>query len=507
MTDYSSMVQGMVMMQAVPIMERMIKDPQRILKLIRTYPKSVILAGILYLLYKSGIVNLYLMSRIKYGVTYKMTLFFGTRSCRMIADVEIEAILHDLFVNCEQYRIAHFTKHACESQGDDECNWSDTSKSYDNYISTPTSNEFSIKFKPDGCSKSVTIYFSKTEETNGCSSTSIDTKKTDEKIGYTFNLYVKRYGDKHFINDYVKQCIESHNKHKYDINNKHPWISHRSNEEDRIINTKFTTNVTFDSVFVDPKIISDIKQKIEDVITEAPYFKCKGIPRKFFALLHGPPGTGKSSIIKAALNHCQIYDKVRHIMKVDLSAIENKDKAFEVFIDTDRRIFIFEEIDRASCILNKDSSKPNGNNIDNSIDITELAKLSKEEILEKIKKFKPEDMSQSSGCSDKSSSLKIEDIIDLFDGLPELDGYIILATTNNIDKIEPRFRRRFKEYYIGHQTDAILKKQLEFYYDTPGFFSKNEYTLPSGKWTGCDVEKHLSQLPTIEEAIKRIQEQ
>jgi hypothetical protein len=97
----------------------------------------------------------------------------------------------------------------------------------------------------------------------------------------------------------------------------------------------------------------------------------------------------------------------------------------------------------------------------------------------------------------------------LFDGLPELDGFIILMTTNNIDKIEPRFRRRCREFYIGNQSDELLKKQLEFYYECPGYFEKQSIELPSNTWTGCEIEKRFLRnptYPTIETAIKCIQE-
>ena len=80
-------------------------------------------------------------------------------------------------------------------------------------------------------------------------------------------------------------------------------------------------------------------------------------------------------------------------------------------------------------------------------------------------------------------------------------------TTNNIDKIEPRFRRRCREFYIGCQSEELLKEQLEFYYESPGYFKKNDISLPSNKWTGCEIEKSFLRnptYPTIQSAIEYI---
>ena len=81
-------------------------------------------------------------------------------------------------------------------------------------------------------------------------------------------------------------------------------------------------------------------------------------------------------------------------------------------------------------------------------------------------------------------------------------------STNNIEKIEERFVRRCNDYYIGKQSEELLKTQLEFYYDMPNYFKSHNITLPSEKWTGCDIEKKFLKNPTypcIEDAINYIQ--
>lgn len=486
----TAVIQTMITMKFMPIIEKLIKEDM----------KCVLLA-VGYFIFKHfrEIFRYYkkYATRGKIGVTLQLLLYRNKQTAKTHCSKEMKAILHDFHKNKDTYKITHFTAISCADTSSNE-NWLTLSSvDYENSVYIPTQDKFSFEFQTPDMKTPLRVFIKKTEE---IASENDDARKSvDEKTTYTFDVY-SLIGD---IQLFINHCNVQYAKYEYDKSNQFPLIESRTQDKDSddVITTRFHSNKTFDTVFIEENIMREIKVGITDVLTNAPYFEKMGLTRKFIALLHGPPGTGKSSIVKASLNFCQSFDKVRHIKRVDLSIIKDKDELFDMFIDSNAKIIYLEEVDRAKCIhILKDDSQTNP-----SIDMDKLKKMQKDEILEQIEAFSKSSVSY----SNESHNIKIEDILELFDGLPELDGFIILMTTNNIDKIEPRFRRRCREFYIGNQSDELLKKQLEFYYECPGYFEKQSIELPSNTWTGCEIEKRFLRnptYPTIETAIKYIQE-
>ena len=479
----------MFTMKLMPIIERLVKEDMKCMLLavgyfvckhfndiIRYYKKHI----------RTG----------KIGRAYTLSIYSNKQMCKSIGSKEIKAILYDLHKSKDTYKITHFTTIACASVKSDDSWFSVSSADYDNHIYIPTQDAIAITFKPAEMAKPMRIYVKKTEE---IASENDDKKKTSEdKTTYSFDIYSLEGN----IELFIGHCNREYEKYEYDKNNRYPMIESQTHDkdDDSTTTTRFHSNKTFNTVFVEKNIMCEIKSGIHDVLTHAPYFEKMGLTRKFIALLHGPPGTGKSSIVKAALNFAQGFDKVRHIKRVDMSIIKDKDELYDMFVDSDTKIIFLEEVDRAKCI-HATQDEPTALN---PFDMKDLSKLSKDELLEKIETF---GKSSVSSASSSPTNIKIEDILELFDGLPELDGYIILMTTNNIDKIEPRFRRRCREFYIGFQSDELFKDQLELYYDCPGYFRTTNIALPANKWTGCEIEKRFLRNPTyqtIESAVEYI---
>jgi len=495
MQHSNTIIQGMITMRIIPIIEKIIMDDISV----------CMIMGFCFVLYLhfNDIIKHYnkYCNKNKFGRIYTLDIYKNRQSCKSSGPKEIKAILYDLFLHKDSYNMNHFETISCAHKSAD--NWfSGTSVDYDNNFHIPNKEYFSVDFPTSDIDKPMKIYIKKIE----LSTIDNDDKKKnfDSKTTYTFDIYLLD-GD---IDIYVSHCNKQYEKYEYDKKNKYPLIECNNSEDDDIVTTRFHSNKRFDdiatNIFIDPVIIDEIKNSISKVITIDPDFERMGQTRKFITLLYGPSGTGKSSIVKAAINYCQRFDnnKVRHIKRVDLSIIKNKDDLYSEFIDSSSKIIYIEEIDRASFI--------HTNHTDNMaltpFNMDKLKDLSKVELLETIETFCKTGVSTT---QTSPSNIKIEDILELLDGLPELDGYIILITTNNVEKIDPRFRRRCNEFYIGRQTDTLLQKQLEFYYDSPDYFNTRDITLPSDKWTGCDVEKKFLKnptYPTIEDAIKYIQD-
>jgi chromosomal replication initiation ATPase DnaA len=133
--------------------------------------------------------------------------------------------------------------------------------------------------------------------------------------------------------------------------------------------SKFTTNRTFDNVFFEQK--NNVKKRTQFFLKNRAWYDDKGIPYTLGFMYHGPPGTGKTSTIKAVANECR-----RHIVNVQLSEIKTKQQLQHLFfndelhvyngVNTEKynipiseRLYVIEDIDAmGDTVLKREWKKP-----------------------------------------------------------------------------------------------------------------------------------------------------
>jgi len=131
-------------------------------------------------------------------------------------------------------------------------------------------------------------------------------------------------------------------------------------------------------------------KRIKLFLEKPSWYEKRGIPLTFGVLLHGPPGTGKTSFIKAIAN-----DTDRHIVSINLSECTTKKQLRNLFftdrltsvnngqsvaykIPQSKRIYVFEDVDCLSDVVLdrgiRDPYSPDPSEVldDNSPDIAEL---------------------------------------------------------------------------------------------------------------------------------------
>ena len=230
----------------------------------------------------------------------------------------------------------------------------------------------------------------------------------------------------------------------------------------------FNTNKNLGNVF--GKIIDNIRERVRLFIDNPGWYEKRGIPYTLGLLLHGPPGTGKTSMIKAIAK-----DTKRHIINISLRETTTQTQLNNLFyneilhvlkdgastpinIPLNQRIYVIEDIDCLTDVVldrkykktiddnytttnntneintandyiptndsNIGSIDPFATNFDNNFDNPPMI----DNIDKDIKKEKSTDSS--------SEKLNLSFILNLLDGVLEVPGRILIMTSNYPERLD-----------------------------------------------------------------------
>lgn len=245
--------------------------------------------------------------------------------------------------------------------------------------------------------------------------------------------------------------------------------------------SKFNTNRNFENVFFEER--NQVRHRTKFFLNHRDWYDKKGIPYTLGFMFHGPPGTGKTSSVKAIAAEGR-----RHIINVQLSEIKTKAQLQHLFfndeihvyngtnterytIPVSERLYVIEDIDAmGDIVLRREWKKPTPVN-------------------------KPEstgDIFMDRNQEPEKEVLDLSFLLNLLDGTLEANGRILIITTNFPERIDRALIRpgridmivNFKKCnltVLREMAESFYEKEIEFPED-----SQLDY-----KWSPAEVNQVL----------------
>lgn len=233
----------------------------------------------------------------------------------------------------------------------------------------------------------------------------------------------------------------------------------------------FYTNKSFDNIFFDNKqeFISYLEPFLDSKHNKHEINKKYGIPFKYVFMLHGPPGCGKSSLIKSTIKytkrHCVLVSWSKIKTCNDFVALFRPMKINKKVYNQDELIIVFEDFDaNENNILKKRQAMKS--NVLKDIENNDYMTINNVDINEKLESLLKVQIAK------HDDEISLEYVLNVLDGIVELNNSIVFFTTNTLEIMDPaliRPGRIDKVIKMNYINSIILEEILKYYYKNQSY--------------------------------------